>query len=206
MTTRSISRITFAALGLFIAAIAFSPRAEGQAKEDKKLTYPRQILIIRHAEKLTGDAKSPELAPDGKERAAILEKIFEKSEKRPMPFPTPDFIFAAKNSEKSHRPVLTVTPLAKKLKLPINSDFNNDDPTKIADEIFGNAKYADKTVLISWRHNSIIPLAQKLKATGLPESWKDEVYDRVWQITYDEKGNAKWVDRPQQLMPKDPEK
>jgi hypothetical protein len=182
-----------------------STSSAGYAK-DTKPKYPKQIYIIRHAEKPPDEAKSAELSPEGKERAADLHKIFEKSDKRPMPFATPDFILAAKDSAKSHRPVLTVTPLAKVLKLPINTEFSNDDPSKLAEEIFGNPKYAGKTVLVSWRHGGIPALAEKLKATGYADVWKGEVFDRVWQITFDEKGKATFTDRPMQLMPKDSEK
>ncbi len=149
---------------------------------------------------------STDLNAEGKERGEALHKLFEKSDKRPMPFDTPDFIFATKNSKKSHRPVETVTPLAKKLKLPINSEFSNADEEKLAEELFGNPKYAGKTILIAWHHGTTPELTGKLKATGFPESWKDEVFDRVWQITYDEKGKATFTDRPQHLMPKDSEK
>ena len=192
-------------LGLASLLLGSASPAVGQGK-DKKETFPRQILIIRHAEKPPADAMSTDLNAEGKERAEALHKLFEKSDKRPMPFDTPDFIFATRNSKKSHRPVETVTPLAKKLKLTINSEFTNADEEKLAEELFGNPKYAGKTILIAWHHGTTPALAGKLKATGYPESWKDEVFDRVWQITYDEKGKATYADRPQHLMPKDSEK
>ena len=77
---------------------------------------------------------------------------------------------------------------------------------KLVEELFGNPKYAGKTILVSWRHGTIVPFAEMLHAMGLPKSWKDDVYDRVWQITFDEKGKTTFADRPQQLMPKDSEK
>ncbi len=166
-------------------------------------TYPRHILIIRHGEKPPDEAMSADLSAEGKDRAAALPKLFEKSDKRPTPFPTPDFIFAAKDSGKSQRPVQTVTPLAKQLELPINSAFTNDAPAKLAEELFGNEKYAGKTILISWRHTLTPMLAQKLNAKGFPMMWKDGVYDRVWQITYDEQGKVTFLDLPQRLMPGD---
>ena len=186
--------------------LALTSQSSSVQANDTKPTYPKQILIIRHAEKPADEAKSAELSAEGKERAAELHKIFEKSDKRPMPFATPDFIFAAKDSAKSHRPVLTVTALAKTLKLPLNTEFSNDDPSKLADELFTNPKYAGKVILISWRHGGIPALAEKLKANGYSEVWKGEVFDRVWQITFDEKGKATFADRPMQLMPNDSEK
>jgi hypothetical protein len=207
MTTR-LFRTGFGlgALGLVLVSLVLaSPVAGGQTRE-KNPTHPAQILIIRHGEKPPEDAMSTDLSDAGKERAAALHELFEKSEKRPMPFATPDFIFATKNSKKSHRPLETVTPLAKKLKLTIQSEIANEDFPKLAEELFGNPKYADKTILISWHHGTIPMLAEKLKATGFPESWKSEVFDRVWQITYDSQGKVTFLDRPQHLLPKDSEK
>ncbi|MCE9567388.1 MAG: histidine phosphatase family protein [Planctomycetes bacterium] len=198
----SLVRLGIVCFGLAVVATVFTTDSKTGHTKDK-LTFPRQILIVRHAEKPPDVAMSVDLSAEGRDRAAALPKLFEKSEKRPTPFAVPDFIFAAKDSGKSHRPVQTVTPLTKQLKLPIDATFSNDDPAKLADELFGNAKYAGKTILISWRHSSIAALAQKLNATGFPENWKDSVFDRVWQITFDEKGKATFVDRPQQLMPGD---
>ena len=88
-------------------------------------------------------------------RREALPDLFKKSPERPNPFPKPDFIFATKNSKHSHRPLLTVMPLAKKLKLPINADFADEEFAKLANEVLHNSRYAGKTVLISWHHGMI---------------------------------------------------
>ena len=174
---------------------------------------PKTVLLIRHAEK-TGEKTDPHLSKKGQERAEVLPKLFEASKERPEPFPTPDFIFAAANEKNSQRPVETVTPLSKKIKLPINESFGSkaaiaetkEGMTGLRDTLFGDAKYTGKTVLISWRHSTLPELARTLKADKAPEKWEDEVFDRVWQITYDEKGAATFRDRPQRLLPGDSEK
>jgi len=201
----SLTRLGIICFGLAVVATVFTAGSRTEHGKDK-LTFPRQILIIRHAEKPPDEAMSVDLSAEGLDRAAALPKLFEKSDTRPTPFDTPDFIFAAKNSGKSHRPLQTVEPLAKELKLPIDSAFTNDDPKKLAEELFTNAKYAGKTILVSWRHSSIAALAQKLGAKDFPETWKDSVFDRVWQITFDDTGKVTFVDRPQQLMPGDSKK
>jgi hypothetical protein len=197
--------------------------APAQVQLGKNTKYPQQILIIRHAEK-TGDKTDIHLSKPGQERAEALYQLFVASKDRPDPFPLPDFIFAASHDKSSHRPVETVTPLAKKLQLPINDTFEsklpaalnqNGNPEKSAkgpgmlglrDELFGAPKYFGKTILVSWRHGTIPDLAKTLKATKAPAKWADEVFDRVWQITYDDVGNAAFLDRPQRLMPGDAEK
>jgi hypothetical protein len=195
--------------------------AQDTAKKNTK--YPQYILIIRHAEK-TGDKDDVHLSKPGQERAEALYKLFEASMERPEPFPTPDYIFAASNSKDSQRPIETVTPLAKKLKQTINDNFESKLPAELSpkdgtaktakgtgmlglrDDIFGEKKYFGKTILVSWRHGTIPELAKTLKATKVPAKWEDNVFDRVWQITFDDEGNATFVDRPQRLMPGDAEK
>jgi hypothetical protein len=172
--------------------------------QDEKLTFPARILIIRHAEKPDGD--SVDLSDQGKKRAEALPGLFKKSETRPEPFPTPDFIFATKDSNDSHRPLETVTPLAKKLGLTVNTEYRDKETSKLADEIFHNPKYAGKTVLICWHHGQMPALAMALQATtGVPEKVKATVFDRVWVLTYDQ-GKATFVDRPQQLLAGDMDK
>lgn len=170
---------------------------------DKPLVRPQSILVIRHAEKPT-DATDIHLNPEGQKRAEAIPQLFEKTATRPDPFPTPDFIFATKASKHSNRPVETVTPLAKALKLKVNAEYANDDCPKLAEEIYTNPKYEGKTVLICWHHGNIPELALTLSATNVPDKWKDAVFDRVWVVTFDEKGKARPIaKRPQELMPGD---
>jgi hypothetical protein len=49
-------------------------------------------------------------------------------------------------------------------------------------------------------------LARTLKASKVPEKWDGKVFDRVWQISYDDKGNATFRDRPQCLLAGDAKK
>src|SRR5262245_45266907 len=98
---------------------------------DKPLIRPRSILLIRHAEKPT-DAADANLSPAGKKRADALPELFKKTADRPDPLPTPDFIFATKPTKHSNRPVETVMPLAKALKLEVNAEYANDDYSALA--------------------------------------------------------------------------
>ena len=218
-----LRRFALLAVTLTVASLWCSQTPAPARDEAKKNTKsPQQILIIRHAEK-TGDEGDAHLSRRGKERAAVLDKLFFASKDRPDPFPRPDFIFAARNSKGSHRPVETVTPLAMKLKLPINETYESKLPDAppaggkdkadsapgmlaLRDKLFSDPKYLGKTILVAWRHGSIPELAKTLKASKSPAKWEDEVFDRVWQITYDDQGHATFLDRPQRLLPGDSEK
>jgi hypothetical protein len=198
------------ALGLWLSAGA----ALAQDPVKKNTKFPQQILIIRHSEK-TGDKGDAHLSKKGLERADVIYQLFVASKNRPDPFPTPDFIFAASNAKDSQRPIETVTPLAMKLKLPIVDTYTSKLPdaagkkpsmVELRDHVFGESKYFGKTILVSWRHSTISKLAETLKATKVPSKWEDQVFDRVWQINYDDQGNAAFLDRPMRLLPGDAEK
>ncbi len=186
---------------IFIAVLTPSLRAE-----DTKKSLPRQVLLIRHAEKPPDTEMSVDLSAEGRKRAEVLPDMFKKNENHPDPFRTPHFIFAAKDSKHSHRCAETVGPLAKKLQITVNADFANEDYTKLADEILNNPKYADKTILICWHHGTLQLLAEKLKAIPAPDHWKGTVFDRVWQITYDAPTKATMMDLPQRVLPMDSKK
>ena len=189
-----------------VAAFVLSALALAAARADDATTYPAHVLIIRHGEKPPPDATSVDLSAEGKDRAEALPKLFLKADGRPDPFPTPDFLFATKDSKKSRRPNETIAPLAKALGLKVNDAFADDDFAALAQELFHDPRYADKTVLICWHHGRIPALAEKLNAVGAPNPWDSTVFDRVWQIDYDKEGKATFRNLPQRLMAKDSEK
>jgi hypothetical protein len=195
-------------------------RAQGEIKKNTK--YPQHVLIIRHAEK-TGEKTDPHLSMKGMKRADVLFQLFELSKTRPNPLPVPNFIFAASNSTSSVRPLETVTPLARKLQLPIDHTYDskrspglnkNDAKEKMATsdgmlalraEIFGDSKYFGKTILVSWRHSTIPELSKTLGASSPAPKWDDNVFDRVWQLSYNDRGHVTFSNRTQRLLPGDAE-
>jgi hypothetical protein len=180
-------------------------------------TYPQDILIIRHAEKPI-DKEDEHLTSRGAARAAALPSLFyipKAFRTKPAPFPTPDFIFATAKSKHSNRPVETVQPLAKALgDVEIHAKHADDDYQPVVDHLFSNAKYADKTVLICWHHGKIRDLTRAVlhKAKNkdtvkkqVPKHWDENIFDRVWRITFDKQGQATFANRPQKLLFKDHE-
>src|SRR5262249_30655868 len=102
------------------ATVAALPRSKDSANR----RFPQQIMIIRHSEK-TGEDGDVHLSKRGVERAEVLYKLFLPSQERPKPFPTPDFVIAASNGKSSHRPLETVSPLAERLKLPVDMTYDS---------------------------------------------------------------------------------
>jgi hypothetical protein len=83
----------------------------------------------------------------------------------------------------------TVAPLARALKLPVETPCLGKDYAELAKLILANPAYDRKTVLICWNHEEISPLAAALGVTPEPPKWKKHVFDQVYIISY-HKGKA----------------
>jgi phosphohistidine phosphatase SixA len=184
--------------------VMLAPTLGCSAPEAPKPTCPRQVLLIRHAEK-PDDERETGLSPVGKKRAAALPELFRKSDARPDPFPTPDFIIAAAASKHSNRSAETVAPLAKALNLKVDARFASEEYRDLARLLLSDRRYEGQTVLVCWHHGMLPEMAEALKARDVPKKWPDGVFDRVWVITY-ENGEGKLARRPQSLLPGDSEK
>jgi broad specificity phosphatase PhoE len=189
------THLKWAALFLVVFGIG-APRVFPAA--DNSSNRPSLIMIIRHGEKPeeTGGEKDPNLTPQGYARAKALASVI------PDHFPRPDFLFAAKRSKGSDRPVETITPLAKALDEPIDSKFKADDVEGLAHAVLTEAQYRGKVVLICWHHEKIPDLAKALGAKDAPENWSGKVFDQVWEITYDGDA-ASWKQVPENALPGD---
>jgi broad specificity phosphatase PhoE len=169
---------------LFIAVIyGFALLVVADAQEGPKNSV---VLIIRHAE---NPASGRGLSPTGEQRAKAYKDYFLNftvDSKRLEP----GVILVADDSKHSHRPRLTVEPFAKAAKLPIDSRFDNKQPTDLAAELRANQQ--GKVILICWHHGQIPAVLRALGAapeTLLPDGkWPRTVYDWVIVVSYDENG------------------
>jgi hypothetical protein len=160
---------------------------------------PATILLIRHAEKLPA---GPHLSMLGARRAEALPQLFGgTAAAAPHDLPRPAFLFAARATRKSNRPVETLTPLSEALRVPIDSKFDDADYKGLARLLLGG-KYAGTVVVVSWRHDSLPALAKALGAKPPDKTWPDAQFDRVWRIDYRE-GGPVLTDVPQGLLPID---
>jgi hypothetical protein len=144
------------------------------------------VLVIRHAE----DADSGDgISPRGQERAEAYKNYFLNftvDSKRLEP----TAVFAAKDSQKSHRPRLTMEPFAKAANVKIDTRFGNNQSAELAADL--RATEQGKVVLVCWRHGYIPALLRALGAepeSFLPNSrWPGSVYDWVILLSYDQDG------------------
>ena len=168
---------------------------------------PAQVILIRHAEKPEVGA---ELNAQGFKRAQALVKFF-RSEPAVTRYGTPVAIFAAapKNEDSSIRSIQTVEPLAKAIRVKINTDFTRGQTNKITREIMENPAYDNCMVLIAWQHGNLVEIAQNIAEynnsprVGIPAFWPDESFDRVWILDLSKGKVVSFKNIPQRLLPGD---
>ena len=145
---------------------------------------PAQIILIRHAEK-PSDPKNPHLSKAGARRAQQLVS-FIRTDPAMTRFGLPVAVFATKTTKDGNgqRTQETVAPLARALKVPVQTPFRGRDYAAIAKLVLGDPKYNGKNVLICWNHEQIPQLAAALGVAPEPPKWKNSMYDRVYVISY----------------------
>jgi hypothetical protein len=157
---------------------------------------PNRIVILRHGEKpgnpaAPDDPADPNLSPAGVARANMLATLI------PSRFGNLNFLVAAENSNKSHRPVETLQPLANKLEFQADEfiqTYQNDSYPVLASDLLVRQKYSGALIIVCWHHGNIPQLALKLGATATqlatpPEmssgKWNPLVFDRFWVLEFE---------------------
>lgn len=175
------------------AAVLFFSIGRGVHAETKNGT--QTLVFLRHAEKPAMGLG--QLNCQGLNRAIDLSKVL------PAKFGDANFIFAANPSRHVEegdgdlsysylRPLMTISPSAIKLGLPINIDFSANDTSDLADELMLD-KYHDATIYTAWSHGYLPELINKVaeEASGqkvkLLDDWVGDDFDSVLVLT------LKWV-------------
>jgi hypothetical protein len=180
---------------------------------------PRQVLLLRHAEK-PEDHQNPHLSAQGFARAAALPLLFvpglpcsPQALDAPRTFalkyddalpgtkstlPRPECLIATKQVKISNRPLETITPLAAALGLAISAGHEDEEFETVAQHVLNHERFGDKVVLICWHHEKLPKLAAALGAKAVPE-WPDSVFDRVWHLDYSSTP-VRFSNLPQRLL------
>ena len=147
------------------------------------------ILIIRHAEK---PEEGTGLTPAGEKRALAYVNYFAslRVDKAPLRL---DHLFAAADSKNSERPRLTLQPLSRELKLPLDLRFEADDVAALAEELY--RRDHGKGIVICWHHGTIPALLAELGADParlLPDGeWPKDVFNWVIELHFDANGQIR---------------
>jgi hypothetical protein len=138
------------------------------------------VVIIRHGEKpKSGD----NLNCQGLNRAQLLPAvIFAK-------FGVPAYSYipslGSDSTTKHARMFQTITPLAVKYNLAINSKFSGKDSAGLASDIVKRSGI----VLVVWDHKSIVPIVHAFGINEAGLKWDDADFDSIWIIHF-ENGKA----------------
>lgn len=159
---------------------------------------PLHVIIIRHAEK---PESGNDLSSTGFTRANFLINFFTNSSFSKK-YNVPQNIFASKPEDElgSIRSIQTVIPLSKSLNISINTSFKRDEFDALAKEILNNPDYNNKTILISWPHKRIKDIVNSLGVTKFKKKWKDNTFDRLWIVNFEDQTFLSIDDLPQSLL------
>jgi len=180
----------------------------------KRLPRATKIMLVRHAEKpatdlspygvtLEGERSKESLAPRGWQRAGALANLLAPSNRRFQhhSLAQPKFIYTSKFIKRrgSRRPIETITPLAEKLAIGINSNFPRFKFAEMLEEVFR----CNGVVLICWQREYIPKIAVEIVGnnTAIPQVWPEERFDLIWVFDRD-RPSAKYRFKqvPQRLL------
>lgn len=150
-------------------------------------------MLIRHAEKpakdgapygitAKGERSKESLEVRGWQRAGALANLLTSTNGRPQhpALAKPQFLFASRPLRRrgSRRPVETVTPLAQKLAVRINSGFQRAEVESMVEA----AVLCKGVVLICWQREYIPEIASLILGNDrtAPATWPDDCYDIIW--------------------------
>jgi hypothetical protein len=155
-----------------------------------------KIMVIRHAEKPTrdacgvsfqGDRESESLTVRGWQRAGALVAFFAPSNNSftDPALAQPQFLYSSTPTKRggSLRSFETLTPLAEKLAIKINGNYQRAETDRMLEEVF----LCPGVVLICWQQEYIPEIANYIMGsnTATPRDWPDYRFDMVWVFDRD---------------------
>jgi hypothetical protein len=181
----------YVALPSLLAASALFLSLESSESRAQPADGTQTLVFLRHAEKPEGGLG--QLNCQGLNRAIDLSTLL------PEKFGKADYVFAANptrnveegeldNSYSYIRPLMTISPAAIKLGLPVNIEFSANDTSDLARELLED-KYHNSTIYTAWSHGYLPELINKVagKALGekqnITEDWAGNDFDSLYVLT-----------------------
>ena len=170
--------------GLFLSLESSESRAQPK-------NGTQTLVFLRHAEKPEGGLG--QLNCQGLNRAIDLASLL------PEKFGKAQYVFAANptrnveegeldNSYSYIRPLMTISPAAIKLGLPVNIEFSANDTSDLARELLDD-KYHNSTIYTAWSHGYLPELINKVarEAVGgkqsITDDWESGDFDSLYVLT-----------------------
>ena len=186
-----LKRYGYFMLPLLLVGSAISLSLKSRSSNAEPVDGVQTLVFLRHAEKPAGGLG--QLNCQGLNRAMNLATVL------PEKFGKANFVFAANptrnieegekdNSYSYIRPLMTISPSAIKLGLPVNIKFSANDTSALADELVEN-KYHNAIIYTAWSHGYLPELINKVasEASGekhtITDDWSGSDYDTLYVLT-----------------------
>jgi hypothetical protein len=154
---------------------------------------PKQLIIIRNAE---SNQNSDSLSAKGRQRAAALQyKII-------LTYGIPISLYSINPNSAfdSRKPYDTLLPLAWLAQQPVQSFYLKNQIDSLVNSIMDEMTNNNKLVVLSLT-NDLIPLVtEHLGVKQAPKTWDNDIFDRMWVITFNEDGTKTFENKPQALL------
>lgn len=170
-----------------------------------------KVMVIRHAEKPTASPpfygvtaageKDPEsLIVRGWQRAGALACLLAPS-RGPLQSPElaqPQLLYASDKQSGSQRPLETITPLATKLRIKVDTSFKKGQEKDLVKKVLARPGI----VLICWQHEAIPEIANRILGdqTTAPQEWPGSRFDLVWVFDRDPDSGTYYFSQVPQLL------
>jgi hypothetical protein len=183
----------------------------------KRLRKAVKIMLLRHAEKPSrdsgpfgvtykGERSKESLQIRGWQRAGALTNLLDPANSRSQhdALAKPQFLYASKPLRRrgSRRPLETITPLAEKLALKINTEYARSEIESMIDEVFK----CKGVVLICWQREYIPDIASYILGDDetAPANWPEDRFDMIWVFDLDRSSTKyRFKQVPQKLLKDD---
>jgi len=161
---RRFKHRAYVALPSLLAVSALFLSLESSESRAQPVDGTQTLIFLRHGEKPAGGL--------GQLNCQGLNRAIELSTLLPEKFGKADYVFAANptrnveegeldNSYSYIRPLMTISPSAIKLGLPVNIDFAANDTSDLADELLHD-RYHNAIIYTAWSHGYLPELINSL--------------------------------------------
>jgi hypothetical protein len=181
----------YVALPSLLAVSALTLSLESSQIRAQPVDGTQTLIFLRHAEKPEGGL--------GQLNCQGLNRAIELSTLLPEKFGKADYVFAANptrnveegeldNSYSYIRPLMTISPAAIKLGLPVNIEFSANDTPEPARELIDD-QYHNAKIYTAWSHGYLPELINKVagKAVGekqtITDDWASGDFDSLYVLT-----------------------
>jgi len=181
------------------------------------MANPTRVMLIRHAERPAKVGAPYGMTPDGHrdvnslstvgwQRAGALLALFAPTsgplQDSQLSVPSTLFATDVGHGSESKREQQTITPLASKLGVDVQSKHLKQDSGQMVKDVLAS----DGVALICWDHKFLPTVANAIlgDTTTAPQKWKRKRFDVVWVFDWDSSTESySFTQVPQELLPGD---